>query len=197
MASANLLNSTKNTENFGFYRHYNFFYEFRKNHTCPKDDWNIFLGRPYQTLLVSDDRTVAKVRPCLCIITTTAQTQWVDKANNRRSARLLNDKARTFLHLFAVLLPTLYAVNFQVKKLNTQEEATNRRKFQHGRWWVHSCPLVGCWNSDVCNHRTKCSHMKYDVILFMKKLKCLINIAKIQQLCSNVLTSMVLNNWAK
>ena len=64
MASANLLNSTENTENFGFYRHDNFFYEFRKNHTCPKDDWNIFLGRPYQNLLVSDERTSAKVRPC-------------------------------------------------------------------------------------------------------------------------------------
>ena len=40
-----------------------FFFEFRKNHTCPKDDWNIFLGRPYQNLLISDERTAAKVQP--------------------------------------------------------------------------------------------------------------------------------------
>ena len=60
----NLLNCTKNTENFGFYRHDNFFYQFWKKGTRPKDDWNNFLSRPYQNLLVSDDRTSAKVRPC-------------------------------------------------------------------------------------------------------------------------------------
>ena len=95
----NLLNCTKNTENFGFYRHDNFFYQFGKKGTRPKDDWNNFLSRPYQNLLVSDDRTSAKVRPWATVhyngldhnrVRQTSHTRWMASQQGTIFSRTIN-----------------------------------------------------------------------------------------------------------